>query len=256
MKIIKNWIDTVALGPEKFKCETTKVLCQTLSDSIGNRIMKYYRNFIFAAMAVDPRYCGNPKYLTPLQWERGYNAVILFLMKSEENDSSDESIENEMEEDVPHEAHLMDPYDLDEARPSNTATPSSVSDMKKEIKAEFQYLKSKPQKKKVLEFYKENENRLPHLAKAARHFLLASSSSIESERFFSDATALYEKKQRNRLGGKTGGRLLYVRVMQKKAALQKGMKQEESDDDTSDDDEPFDFGNPEEDEEDVDEEKE
>lgn len=113
-------------------------------------------------------------------------------------------------------ASLMDPDELDQRQSAN-AKPSNIPDIREEIKKELQFVKDRVDPNiKPMDFYAKNEEFLPNLSKAAKHFFLASSSSVESESFFSDATSLYGNKQRNRLSANIAQKLLQIRVMQKR----------------------------------------
>ncbi len=62
---------------------------------------------------------------------------------------------------------------------------------------------------KPLEWWKQNEKRLPILAPLSRKFLCPPPSSVPSERVFSEVRAIYEKK-RSRLTGQNAKKLSFL----------------------------------------------
>ena len=100
---------------------------------------------------------------------------------------------------------------------TNTATQedeqqdSTDEEIQAEIKGFFstENLDKVTKEDKVLNWWNLNKTKYPHLASFARKYLAAPSSSVYSERLFSEAGNLYEQK-RNRLLPKTGEKLLFL----------------------------------------------
>lgn len=214
---------------------------QKLSTQLGKKLENYGRNrYITSAMALDPRFKGNINYLNESQWEAADRNIVLHLVKDDVQqlfaDDSDEdpSSPNNSMNSGGSNLSMLDPDEMDR-RQSRRSMPCKTSDVREEIKKELQFVKDHVDPNiKPLDFYAKNEQYLPHLSKAAKHFFLASSSSVESESFFSDATALYGNKQRNRLSADSAQKLLQIRVMQKRnvdSAETINKEREESDSD-------------------------
>uniref|UniRef100_A0A914Q8Z6 HAT C-terminal dimerisation domain-containing protein n=1 Tax=Panagrolaimus davidi TaxID=227884 RepID=A0A914Q8Z6_9BILA len=99
------------------------------------------------------------------------------------------------------------------------------------IASEFVYLKSNVDlKQEPFKFFATEESHLPLLKKAAEYYLVASSTSLDSERFFNGATSIFENKDRNNLSGKTAEKLLFVKAWDRKRMKYSTSCDSESDD--------------------------
>lgn len=170
-------------------------------------------------MLCDPRFSGNKTYLTELQCEEGVEEIVKFLDGKKEDDTvafGSSDIDNISNEEISSVA-LISPWSFnkkEKKRPSIITTTTTAVD----LKAEISYIQ-KFEIDDVFKFYEEHSLKLPLLSSAASLFLLPSSTSIDSERFYSDATTVYDDKHRNRLSAATASKLLIIRVTQKKQKI-------------------------------------
>lgn len=214
----------------KLKTPTALKLCQDLKSSIEVRKNQYFCDFVFHAMVIDPRYYRNEEFLTPAQWEKAKSGVVKYIIEltpeqaEGQHDTSlqvsssdllnlsdglDELFVEKNEDANDSNSSSTDAWALLPKKPSD---PKEVLAKKDIIDAEFQYLHAQVNPSiDPFDFYMKHHNVLPNLSQAASHFLLASSSSVDSERFFSGATALYQNKSRNKLSGKRAEKLLFIK---------------------------------------------
>uniref|UniRef100_A0A914YRZ4 HAT C-terminal dimerisation domain-containing protein n=1 Tax=Panagrolaimus superbus TaxID=310955 RepID=A0A914YRZ4_9BILA len=115
---------------------------------------------------------------------------------------------------------------------ASDTTADSNEAIRNLVQAEFKYVRSKLDRKSdPFDFYRKHGDSLPYLKQAAAHFLLASASSVDSERFFKDAVALYQNKQRNRLSADHASKLLFVKVTERNETKERQTKAIEDDSD-------------------------
>lgn len=177
-------------------------------------------------MVIDPRYYGNRKFLSEAEWDKAKEGVINFLTKEEggttanDNDVDPHDVMDRLhsfEDENDSTDSITNAWDL---LPNKSINPNDNEKLAKKdlVEAEFKYFRTRTgESNDPFDFYKKQCSVLPQLSKAAAHYLLASSSSVESERFFSGATSLYQNKSRNKLSGDRAEKLLFIKGTNKAA---------------------------------------
>uniref|UniRef100_A0AC34F955 HAT C-terminal dimerisation domain-containing protein n=1 Tax=Panagrolaimus sp. ES5 TaxID=591445 RepID=A0AC34F955_9BILA len=169
-------------------------------------------------MVLDPRFSRNKVYLKEIQWESAFKNVVLYLTKDTEEVSAESADEETSSSANTLDSNISsDDIDPDELAERQSLKPKPDNNIREDIRKELDFIQKRSDSQiQPFEFYKTNKNYLQNFSKAVKHFFLASSSAIESESFFSDATALYGNKQRNKLSAASAHKLLQIRVMQKR----------------------------------------
>lgn len=99
MKIIIAWIKKIK--DEEISKMVVKEFADCLMKSIEKRSQQYYSDYIYGAMAVDPRFSNDLAFLTKSQWKIANEIVITLVCSSTKNseiDNDEEAAIDEAEE--------------------------------------------------------------------------------------------------------------------------------------------------------------
>lgn len=250
--MLSLWLER--LSDNKLKTPLAIQLCVNLKIALASRRTQYTCSFVYQAMVLDPRYSCDETFLTAKEWKKAKFDVVAYIINLDADSIHDERMDlsadsinlNDSDDHIadPKKTleHLTDMDDDDNSSgssitnpwqlvPQKTTDPKAADAMAKKdlIEAEFRYLRAHVhQALDPFDFYMKEKTSLPNLSLAASHFLLASSSSVDSERFFSGATALYQNKSRNRLSAERAEKLLFVKGVDKSQASAAEKEDEES----------------------------